>query len=181
MPTSFESYCEDYLDLHTGIATEAEIKQAKAGYAQHLKNKYSAAEKSKREYALTKAKDLRKLAKFYGGKALTGTAAQKKWAEDIRQKFLESNVLTDEEKEQLVTCGGFTNSAKFWIENRDVKPEKMTARNIVAQYRGLAELEEKHYDTLARQGEITRKNAARSEIQSYIDSCDFKFKCRFEL
>ncbi len=177
MPISFETYCEDYLDMHTSLMSGEQIKGAKAGYAKFIGGSSKVGTKAPAtERALAKAKEARKLAKFYGGKALTGSAAQKKWAEDIRQKFLESNALTDEQKENLVTCGGFTNSAKFWIENRDVSPAKMTANNIVAQYRGLVELEDKHWNTLNRQGPVSSKNAARKEIEDYLNACDFKFK-----
>lgn len=173
MTISFEDYCEDYLDLHIALMSREQLETAREGYQQIIK----ANEKNTPEHkaALAKAKASRQLAKFYGGKALTGSAKQKAWAEDIRQKFLESNDLTDEEKEELITCGGFTNGAKFWIENRNVPAAKMTARNIVAQYRALKELEEKHFNTLARTGSAASKNAARKEIQDYIDNCDFKF------
>lgn len=175
MTISFEDYCEDYLDLHISLMSEDQLKSA--GYANLVRNSKTPAEIAKHEKALAKAKESRKLAKFYGGKALTGSTAQKKWAEEIRQTVLESSVLSDVEKQELVTCGGFTDTAKFWIENRNVKAEKMTARNIVAQYRGLRELEEKHFDTLARTGTVASKNAARKEIQDYINNCDFKFEC----
>lgn len=174
MTISFEDYCEEYLDLHIFLMSDDQLKSARAGYANLIRPQKTTAQ-TKHEKALAKAKESRKLAKFYGGKALNGSAAQKKWAEEIRNTFLQSRATTEEEKEELATCGGFTNSAKFWIENRAVKAEKMTARNIVAQYRGLQELEEKHFDTLARTGTVASKNAARKEIQEYINACDFKF------
>lgn len=177
MTISFEEYCEDYLDIHIGLMNEDQLNSARAGYADLVRNSKTPAQIAKHEKALAKAKESRKLAKFYGGKALTGSAAQKKWAEQIRQTLLESCALTYSEKQELVTCGGFTDTAKFWIENRNVKAEKMTARNIVAQYSGLRELEDKHLDTLARTGTVASKNAARKEIQDYINTCDFKFQC----
>lgn len=173
MGLSFEDYCEEFFDMDVALMNEQQLSESKKSYAEFLKKAKASDEKHQK--ALAKAKESRKLAKFYGGKALAGTAAQKKWAEDIRQQFLESNELTDEQKKELVACGGFTNSAKFWIENRSVAASKMTARNIVAQYRGLKELEEKHHDTLARTGTVASKNAARKEIQNYINTCDFKF------
>lgn len=167
MKTSFEDYCEDHLDMHYSLMGEEQLKNAKSAYAAFCKRKAS----------LEKAKESRKLAKFYGGSALTGTAKQKKWAEEIRQSFLESSDLTEQEKQELVTCGGFTLTAKFWIENRSVAPAKMTARNIVAQYRGLLDLRAKHDAVLSRTAPTAAKNAARKEIQDYLDyCCDFSFE-----
>ncbi|HHC7130697.1 TPA: hypothetical protein ACN37W_004532 [Vibrio parahaemolyticus] len=179
MTISFEDYCEDYLDLHIALMGDEQLKSARAGYADLVRNSKTPAEIAKHKKALAKAKESRKLAKFYGGKALTGSAAQKKWAEDIRQGFLESSVLTDEQKQSLVTCGGFTNSSKFWIENRNVSASVMTAENIVKQYTGLQQLEEKHYRTLATSGPVAPKNAARKEIADYLKACPFAFESQW--
>lgn len=164
----FEDYITDVLDMHIALMSRDEIKSARESYNALIADK-------KHKSALEKASASRALAKFYGGKALVGSAAQKKWAEDIRCKVLGSDELTDDEKSELVTCGGFANTAKFWIENRNVEARKMTARNIVAQYRALLALQEKHVETLSRTCATAAKNAARKEIEDYINSCDFKF------
>lgn len=76
---------------------------------------------------------------------------------------------------EVLQCGGVTNTAEFWIENQHVLTEKMTARNIVSEYRGLQLLKEKHRDTLARSGDVSKKNIARKEISDYRRSCEFVF------
>jgi hypothetical protein len=65
------------------------------------------------------AAEARKAAKTLGGKALTGTPAQKKWAEDIRRQSLET--VSAEVAEKLLSAKKF-QTAKWWIDNRgDVK------------------------------------------------------------
>lgn len=164
MTISFEDYCEDYLDLHIALMSEDQLKSARAGYANLIRNSKTPTEIAKHEKALAKAKESRKLAKFYGGKALTGSAAQKKWAEEIRQKVLESSALSDEQKAKLVTLGGAANTAKFWINNKDKSPAAFDAATILAEDRKLGELYNKHYDTLARSGPVHTKELAKKEI-----------------
>ena len=64
----------------------------------------------------------RNIGKFFGGKALTGSAKQKVWGEQIRAKVLESVNETQAEVLCFLTMFG---SAKFWIENRDMSPKKI--------------------------------------------------------
>lgn len=173
MTISFEDYCEDYLDLHIALMSGEQLKSAQAGYADLLRNSKpvkTAAEIAKHEKALAKAKESRKLAKFYGGKALTGTAAQKKWAEDIRRKVLESSALSDEQKTQLVTLVGVTNTAKFWINNKDKSPAAFNPTTILAEVRNLRELYNKHYDTLVRSGPLRNHELAKKEIYEALSS-----------
>lgn len=164
MTISFEDYCEDYLDLHIALMSEDQLKSARAGYADLVRDSKTPAEIAKHEKALAKAKESRKLAKFYGGKALTGSATQKKWAEEIRQKVLESSALSDEQKTKLVTLGGAANTAKFWINNKDKSPAAFDAATILAEDRKLRDLYNKHYDTLVRSGPVYEKELARKEI-----------------
>ena len=174
---SFQDYCEEYLDLDIALMSEEQLKNARSGYSNLVSD-------TKHNQALAKAKESRKLAKFYGGKALTGSAKQKKWAEDIRQTVLESDALSDEQKTELVKLGGFTNTAKFWINNKDKSADKFDADTIVADYQKLVALHDKHYDTLARQNTVCEKEAARKEIYEALTttavamtiefpSCDF--------
>lgn len=164
MTISFEDYCEDYLDLHIALMNEDQLKSARAGYADLVRNQKTPAEIAKHEKALAKAKQSRKLAKFYGGKALTGSAAQKKWAEEIRQKVLESSALSDEQKTKLVTLGGAANTAKFWISNKDKSPAAFDTATILAEDRSLGDLYNKHYDTLVRSNLVYEKELAKKEI-----------------
>ena len=64
----------------------------------------------------TKAQDARAVAKFFGGKALTGTAAQKEWAEKIRAEKL--GEMTQDQAEMACDPAGLLKTAKFWIEQR---------------------------------------------------------------
>lgn len=170
MTISFEDYCEDYLDLHIALMSEEQLRSARAGYTALIRTQKTPSQIAKHEKALAKAKEARKLAKFYGGKALTGSAAQKKWAEEIRQKVLESPALSDEQKIDLVMLGGVVNTAKFWINNKDKSPSVFTADNISAEYRKLNELYDKHYDTLVRTGSVHTKELARKEIYAALSS-----------
>jgi hypothetical protein len=160
---SFQDYCEEYLDLDIALMSEEQLKNARFGYSDLVGD-------TKHKQALTKAKESRKLAKFYGGKALTGSAKQKKWAEDIRQTVLESSALSDEQKTELIKLGGFTNTAKFWINNRDKASKQFDADTIVAEYQKLVALRDKHYDTLARQNPVAVKEAARKEIYEALST-----------
>lgn len=170
MTISFEDYCEDYLDLHIALMNEEQLKSARAGYADLIRNQKTPAQIAKHEKALAKAKESRKLAKFYGGKALTGSAAQKKWAEEIRQTVLESSALSDDQKVKLVTLDGAVNTAKFWINNKDKSPAAFNAETILAEDRKLGELYNKHYDTLVRSGPVHAKELAKKEIYEALSA-----------
>lgn len=63
-----------------------------------------------------KASDARSFAKAFGGKALTGTAKQKEWAEKIRAE----KICEMDSDSAALACDhmGLGASAKFWIENR---------------------------------------------------------------
>ena len=63
-----------------------------------------------------KAKDARAVAKFFGGKALSGTAAQKEWAEKIRTGKLAE--MSQDQAEMACDPDGLLKTSKFWIENR---------------------------------------------------------------
>lgn len=167
---TFEDFCADYLDLHIGLMSEEQLSNSKAAYAAFLRDSRTPAETAKHQKALAKAIESRKLAKFYGGKALTGSAPQKKWAEEIRQKVLESSALSDEQKTELVALGGFTNTASFWINNRDKSPSAFDPKTIIAEYRKLQELRSKHYETLARTGYVHQIELARKEIYEALSS-----------
>lgn len=176
---SFEEYCEDFIDQHIGLMSDEQLKDAKAGYADFVRTREKTpAEKAKHEKALKKAKESRKLAKFYGGKALTGTAKQKKWAEEIRQNVLESADLSDEQKTTLVTLGGYTSTAKFWINNKDKKASAFKPEIIIAENTMLNELYEKHYNTLIRSNYVSELERARKEI--YEALCSLTLAVTFE-
>lgn len=88
-----------WIDLETGISFNQ-----------------SAKEKAERQSISAKAQDARNIAKAFGGKALSGTAKQKEWAEKIRAEKL-SQMDFDT---AILVCdkNGLLGHSKFWIENR---------------------------------------------------------------
>lgn len=74
--------------------------------------------------------------KFFGGSALKGTAAQKKWAETIREQKLTEMSMDD----AIIVCDpqGLLTHSKFWIENRD-KTGRQIAEFVASQKAMLAE------------------------------------------
>lgn len=91
---------------------------------------------SPRRAVSAKTQDARNIAKKYGGKALTGSAKQKKWGEQIRTEKLQ-NMTADQ---ATLVCGSnLTASAHFWIENRAVSASDIaefieTARRLRDQF-----------------------------------------------
>jgi hypothetical protein len=63
------------------------------------------------------AKAARKESKSYGAKALTGSAKQKNWAEQIRADFLKN--IKNEECINMIVVSSIFKKAKFWIEARN--------------------------------------------------------------
>lgn len=121
-------------------------------------------------------KESRKIAKFYGGKALTGSSLkQKEWAEKIREDVLTSDALSDEEKVALLDTANFLDSAKFWINNKDLEKSYFTKQNLTNEYMALSALRDKHYDVLARGGAVGPKEKAKSEIKKQLTKNKFQF------
>lgn len=151
MTTTFTDYCDDYIDQHIGLMAQDDLEKDRFVRPANKK-------------ALERAKEARNLAKFYGGKALTGTAKQKAWAEEIRNKVLSSNDLSEEEKISLVKIGGLAGTAKFWINNRAVAPANFKVSKILEEKAIITELYNKHEETLLRSKNIQELEAARKEI-----------------
>ena len=144
MPTKLED--GTWVDLETGLPFDSSTVYAKV-----------------RKSISAKAQDARNIAKAFGGKALKGTAKQKEWAEKIRAEKLAK--MQFEDAVDIVTVGGFLDSAKFWIENRD---KNFTLPVVLEEFKKLKDLRAKHYDVLARTGSVADKNAARAEIINTI-------------
>ena len=64
----------------------------------------------------SEAKSARAIAKFFGGKALAGTARQKNWAEKIRAEKIQN--MDADAAVLIVDPNGLCVHSKFWIENR---------------------------------------------------------------
>jgi len=122
-----------------------------------------------------KLKEFRKIAKFFGGKSLTGTARQKSWAEEVRSDFLKSDCVSDESKTEFIGLGGKVNGSKFWIENRLLSPTLFVAELYQSEIDGLEEIECQHWDFLVATNPTGEKNRRRDMIRDYIESCTFKF------
>jgi len=125
-------------------------------------------------------KEIRSDIKKLGGKILTGSMKQKEWAEKIRFKKIYAGHLSAEGLKDIVNVGGFTNSAKFWIENRNVDSSEFIAENIVGQYTGLQEVEAKNHRELAVGGQVSQVKNAVKEVKDYLKSCSFNFKSNYD-
>lgn len=102
-----------------------------------------------------------KIAKFYGGKALKGSAKQKAWAEQIRAEKIQSKKLTEQQIKDVLETGSFVDTAEFWIENRELDASLFTYETILAEYKKLREFENTY---------------SRSEIDSFLNKRVFKIK-----
>ncbi|WP_311949280.1 hypothetical protein [Halomonas piscis] len=104
MPTKAED--GHWFDLETGLPYRADVDY-QTGLARH------------RYAPSAQAKKGRELAKVFGGRALTGTAKQKDWAEKIRAEKLREMDMCQAE----LACDpkGLLTAAKFWIEARNSK------------------------------------------------------------
>lgn len=118
MAMDLYEYCDDMLDLDYDLMSDEQKMNACKSYAEYLEieRKYS---NSQNFVATEEIKEQRKFAKKFGGKALTGTAKQKKWAEQIRYEKLQKMLTVDEK----IVCIAVTQkeflASKFWIENRN--------------------------------------------------------------
>ena len=88
-----------------------------------------------------KAIDARAAAKFFGGKALAGAAAQKEWAEKIRAAALDK--MSDGDAAVVCCKAGLLNTAKIWIENRNKTAAQFAAfavsqKSLLAAYKDAA-------------------------------------------
>lgn len=117
-----------WVDLETGLFFESSVHYKTGG-------KVTRWEPSK------DIKGYRAVAKFYGGKALTGSSKQKEWAESIRAKWLELDNISDEQKAEFLALQGATGTAKFWINNKGAlsKVNKSTLIKCDEELRALIE------------------------------------------
>lgn len=134
---------------------------------------------SSQQTKLGDVKAHRKIAKFYGAKALTGTAKQKAWAESIRAEKLSSEAVSDEQKMEFLQAANFLQTAKFWINNKDLNDSYFTLANLAREYKALSDLYNKHCDTLARAVPIHEKEAAKIEIINQLKENEFQLSFTF--
>lgn len=166
---TFEEYLEDVLDLNIGLMADNEIAKARESYEKYTESSSACLRKK-----LSKeAQNAKSTAKFFGGKALRGSAKQKEWAEKIRaEKLLK---MSFEKATELMSYEGFINHAKFWIENRGVDAFKFDTATIVTEVEKIMAVEAKNWDVLNRTCETYKKNAARAEIDALRKNCVFTY------
>ncbi|MDP5909571.1 hypothetical protein P3854_32050 [Pseudomonas aeruginosa] len=112
-----------WVDLETGIAYDPQ---------------YNYALKTRRTSLSPRAMDARTVAKAFGGRALTGTARQKEWAEKIRAEKVQQ--MNQDQAEMACDPSGLLTAAKFWIENRNATGQAiagfvMQQKALLAQHR----------------------------------------------
>lgn len=123
-------------------------------------------------------KKFREVAKFYGAKALTGSAKQKEWAERIRFDILTSDCLSDEQKADLLYLEGVVNTSRFWISNRKLKASEFIASDLIYEYKETYALISSNKDNLYSKytGEI---NKAKIAIYNKLKSNKFSIRYEF--
>lgn len=120
---SLDAYIE-YAESHNvGTWFDDEHEICCYEYLLEEKGEYEAAQKEK---ALEKADEASETAKFLGGDALIGTPKQMAWAEQIRSEKL-AKVQDQKILKKLLS----QTSAKFWIENKDLKITELAKKRLV--------------------------------------------------
>ncbi|WP_057382322.1 hypothetical protein [Pseudomonas aeruginosa] len=112
-----------WIDLETGIAYDPS---------------YDYASNTRRASLSPRGIDARAVAKAFGGRALTGTARQKEWAEKIRAEKVQQ--MNQDQAEMACDPSGLLTAAKFWIENRNASAQEiagfvMQQKALLAQHR----------------------------------------------
>lgn len=128
---NFSDFVSDHLDLREALLSAGERAEAHAAYEAWMKK----APERKAWKAGQKVLADRAVAALFGGKALTGTAKQKTWAEKIRADKLrgetsqysayDRNEMTEAQAAMACDPTGLGRSAHFWIENRTRKPSEI--------------------------------------------------------
>lgn len=113
-----------WVDLETGIPYDPAFNYA------------TGTPRAPRTTVSPKAQDARAVAKLFGGRALTGTARQKEWAEKIRAEKLAK--MSQDQAEMACDPNGLLTEAKFWIENRSASGAEIGA--FVQEQKALLQL-----------------------------------------
>lgn len=98
---------DGWYDLETGLRFDPHYNYAKPQIKKSLSQK---------------ALDARKIAKKFGGKALSGTSKQIEWAEQIRAEKITN--IDIEHAKMLCNPMSLGRYAKFWINNRNKKSKE---------------------------------------------------------
>lgn len=114
--SNFNYWYDNVADMPTK-AEDGQWYDAETGFPYNPNHNYKTGKAAtKRKPLSDKAQDARDLAKFYGGRALKGTARQKEWAEKIRAEKLQQ--MEPGLAELAVDPNGLLTHSKFWIEHR---------------------------------------------------------------
>lgn len=162
MPTQDD---KGWYDLETGLRFDPECHYKTGG-------------KISRWKPSEKVADYRKAAKFYCGKALTGSKAQKEWGEKIRFEFIQSDHLNDDEKAEVVGLGGWVGSAKFWIENRS-SLKVISIDNLKKELQALRGKEREWNSAFYATHETVKKDKIRAEIKAHHDNMSIWIPAEF--
>jgi hypothetical protein len=140
---NYADFVADVLGLQEGLMSDDQRREARAAFASWN----AKAEERCKWKAGEKVLADRAVAALFGGKALTGTAKQKTWGEQIRAEKLRGEKTNDfyvrnemTERQAVLACdpNGLGGSAHFWIENRGRKPSEI-GQFFETQKRMLAE------------------------------------------
>lgn len=124
---NYSDFVSDIIGLQEALMSDAQHVEARAAFANWAKQ----GEARKSWKAGKKVIADRAAAALFGGKALTGSAKQKVWAEKIRAEKLRGeavgiynprNEMTDAQAVLACDSNGLGKSAHFWIEARGRKP-----------------------------------------------------------
>lgn len=131
---SYADFVSDVLGLQEALLTEAQRAEARAAFAAWDKQ----TDARKNWKAGKKVLADRAVAGLFGGKALTGSAKQKVWAEKIRAGklhgekvgfgcYAQKDEMTDAQAVLACDPNGLGKSAHFWIANRARRPSEIGA------------------------------------------------------
>lgn len=123
-------------------------------------------------------KGYRKVAKFYGAKALTGTAKQKEWGEKLRYEVLTSDLLSDEQKSELLSLEGVTKTAAFWINNRSLKTDSLTKEFLLGEDSKIRKIIDENMDGLYSRS-VTEIELAKKAIYEGLKAMKINMKYDF--
>ncbi len=161
MPTKIDGL---WVDLETGINYDPSHDYRSGGARSIHRSSYmpSLSTEKHREYA-----------RQFGGRALTGTAKQKEWAEKIRAEMLAG--MNQDQAEMACDPKGLMKTAKAWIENRKRKPREigefvMEQKAMLRQFEAIKSLRD-----LCRDDE--RRKALQLELEQIAEKYNALTKC----
>ncbi|WP_330983597.1 MULTISPECIES: hypothetical protein [Enterobacterales] len=142
-----------WYDLETGLRYDP-------SHAYHQKKKVT------RKKISPQTAVARSTAKSAGGKALTGTAKQVKWAEVIRAEKIKC--MSEEAAALCCSPDGLLSSAKPWIENRDRSPQDF------AQFAVAVKTMREEYEVASAKGDVEAVKKIATEHNALTASWGFK-------